>query len=250
MKRCPICGAKIEDGLETCPYCGEVIGNAKTGITWTDLTGRKDREEPKSENSARQVYYYDPETPSEPKAPKKKSKAGLISVALIVVFIAAIAIYVATGGNKSFEDDPVIVDDAYNQAVDFFNAVYDDAVVLEDTGYAVADAWYEALDNGGSDDEAKEAVGEILAQHKEDLDAVTLNQANISYLFAQALSVAQDSGQSKLADAIEEMYNEYFDFLEAVMNTDRSYDEYIDDLNDADNELYDAMQTLYDILSE
>ncbi len=249
MKRCPVCGAKIEDGLETCPYCGEIVSSGKSRIAWAELADSKDRREKpvtkaaaaeEETNPNRQIYYNDPAKLQQPSGPKKKSKAGLISAILIAVFVGAVALYLITGGidGTGRDEDPYII------AEDFCGAVIDDAILLEDIGVDMANYRYDALENAaynGDEEAAKDAVCEL---HKDDIDTVGDNYDNISSLYDKAMKQAEKAGDTELADAIDDVYGKYLAFYLTALTFDSSYEEYVDAFSAADDDLYYAIEKL------
>ena len=149
MIRCPICGAKIDGGQETCPYCGEVLRSGLGKANWSELAGTDRQEKPSQavgetpeqwdENPKRQVYYNYGANAEAPATPKKKSRLGLLSAALIVIFVAAIGIYVAMGGNTGdpvSSGDPIYTGnediDAFDIAGEYCITVIDEAILLEE----------------------------------------------------------------------------------------------------------------------
>jgi uncharacterized protein Yka (UPF0111/DUF47 family) len=61
--------------------------------------------------------------------------------------------------------------------------------------------------------------------------------------------MAEKTGMDDLADAMEDMYDDYFEFIDAVMNTDTSFEEYIDTLMEADDDLAASINLMYDLLA-
>ena len=45
MIRCQVCGAKIEEGIEICPYCGSKIDTGDSKTVWTELAEKEEQEE-------------------------------------------------------------------------------------------------------------------------------------------------------------------------------------------------------------
>ncbi|MCR5182606.1 MAG: zinc ribbon domain-containing protein [Clostridia bacterium] len=255
MKRCPVCGAKIEDGLETCPYCGEIVSSGRSRGAWAELADTRDRQAKpvtkavhveEETDPKRQIFYNDPTEAQQPSGPKKKSKVGLVSAILIAVFVGAVALYLITGGIGGGiggeGEDPYII------AEDFCGAVIDDAILLEDIGVDMANYRYDALENAaydGDEEAAKDAVWEL---HKDDIDTVGDNYDNISSLYDKAMKQAEKAGETELADAINDVYGKYLAFYLTALTFDSSYEEYVDAFSAADDDLYYAIEKLAGLL--
>ena len=257
MIRCQVCGAKIEEGLEICPYCGSKIETGDSKTVWTELAEKEEQEEkkappkPADENPHKQIYYVEPAITSasqagaQPQAAKNKKWIGIVSAILIIVFVGAVGIYLAGGGigNKVTEDD------AREGATTYYMALLDDAILMEDAGLDIANFWYEALENGNYGGTKEGALEEALSLHQDNIDSVMGNQANITSLYNEAMDMAEKTGMDDLADAMEDMYDDYFEFIDAVMNTDTSFEEYIETLTEADDDLAASINLMYDLLA-
>ncbi len=90
---------------------------------------------------------------------------------------------------------------------------------------------------------------EALGLHQDNIDSVMGNQANITSLYNEAMDMAEKTGMDDLADAMEDMYDDYFEFIDAVMNTDTSFEEYIETLTEADDDLAASINLMYDLFA-
>ena len=201
-------------------------------------------EEP-ADNPNKQVYYYSdkaevrPVEPVEPGKPAKKSRIGLISAALIILFVAAVALYLAGdhGENRHIESGR-----------EYFEAALDEASILEDTGIDIADFWYDALESGKYGGTREGALEAALALHQDDIDSMADSFENLDLLYEKARGAAERAGQNDLASAIDDVQNDLHGFYDAVLNYDCEYNDYADAYNETDEKLYDSMYKLYNML--
>ena len=234
-----------------CSNCGSKLEAGESKTKWTELVKpivRGEDPDPEvntSENPNKQVYYYSDKVevkPVEPTAtgkPAKKSKIGWISVALILIFVVA-AVWYAMGDHGE--------DRSIESAREFYVAVMDEAILLEDTGIDIADYWYDALVDGKYGGTKEGALEAALALHQDDIDGVTENFGYINLLYDEAKEAANNAGQYELANAIEEVYDDLFEFCNAVLNYDGEYNDYADAYNASNEALYNSMDVLYNMI--
>lgn len=226
---CQQCGKPIDFEANFCPYCCYPV--SKNTL-------------PNSEEFLNSVQATYPDNSKSNSKVKKTIKIISIVLASIMAFLIVIGIFqIPNAISKSY----------YNNMILTYNAIIEGSKKAEDAGNLISNVWYNSIYEKRSNETDKFTMrnGKFLNDFNDSLDNLFVDEEFSNSIYeieknqAEVLSLMKELNNppkkyEKTYSALKNLYTDYLNLTNAVINPTGSYNSFNEEVNEYDNRLYNS----------